>query len=115
HHLVSHENKFRNKAIVLKAHCKRRVERNPVHECLIKVTDNAAVAAAEAERIANEKPKDGGDAHRDKTLDHDAENVALVSQSSVKESETGRHHHHEGGSDEHEAGSTCVELWLHES
>ena len=110
HHLVSHEDKFRQIVIAGEG----RVQIHPVHERFVKIPDESAqCVAAEAKRIAADKPHDGGDAHRNKTLDHDPENISFARKPAVEKGEPGRHQHDEAGGEKHEAGSSCVEhmIW----
>ena len=81
-----------------------------MHERFVEVADQSTQGIpAEAERIAADEPHDGGNAHRNKTLDHDSENVSFARKPAVEKGEPGRHEHDEAGGEKHEAGSTCIE------
>lgn len=87
----------------------RGVERHPMHEHFVEITDHAAEGIpAKAERVTTDKPKDGCDAHRDEALNHNPENIAFSREASVKEGEPRRHEHDETGGEKHEAGNSCI-------
>ena len=66
-------------------------------------------AAAEAQRVADEPPQDGRDAHRDEALDHDRQRVLAADEPAVEEGEPRRHEHHQARGEEHEAGVRAVD------
>ena len=55
--------------------------------------DPAARVAGEGERVADEHPEHGHDAHRDEALQHDREEVLPSDQTAVEEGQARCHHH----------------------
>src|SRR5205085_411407 len=106
HHLVSHEDELRQ----LMVPGERRIQVHPVHESLVEVADDSSHGiAAKAERVTEDEPHDGGDPHRNETLDHNSEYVPSAGETAVEESEPGGHQHDQAGGEKHETGSSCVE------
>ncbi len=57
----------------------------------VKVADDPADVARERQRVAEEHPDGGHDAHRDERLHHDRQEVLAAYEPAVEECETGRH------------------------
>ena len=66
------------------------------------VADKTSDVAREGERVAEEHPDGGHDAHRDEALHHDRQEVLAADQPPVEECEPRRHEHDEGGAHEDE-------------
>src|SRR5208283_4885359 len=91
-----------------------RGETDAAQADVVEVADDPVPVAAETQRITVQVPDDRGPAHRDKTLNHDGEDVLAAHQPAVKERQAGSHKHDQAGAKNHEAGITGVKV-KHES
>ena len=73
------------------------------------VAEDAADVAREGERVAEEHPDRGDDAHRDERLHHDRKEVLAADQTPVEEREAWGHQRHERGADEDERSVARVD------
>jgi len=71
-------------------------------EDVVKVADDCAVSAAEAEAVADGEPDDVGDGHGGEALHHDGDDVFSSDEAAVEEGEAWCHEHDEGAAEQHE-------------
>ncbi len=105
HHLIGDEDKCRDGVV-----WRGRAQVDSAQECVVEVADDAVPVAAEAERIAVEKPDHRRPAHGDEALNHDGEHVLASHQAAIKEGEAGRHQHDQAAAQNHETRITSVEM-----
>ena len=105
HHLKGDEDHRRDGVIG-----RRRVQGYAAQTGIVEIADDAMPVAAEAQRIAVEIPNHGGPAHRDKTLDHDGQDVLAADQAAVEERQSRGHEHDQAGAENHETGVAGVKV-----
>ena len=105
HHLVGDEHDRRDRVV----EGRRRLERDAAQERQVEIADDAALAAAEAQRVADNHPEDCRPAHRDVALDHDSEHVATAHEPAVEEGQARGHQHHQAAAEQHECGVAGIE------
>ena len=89
-------------------HPLERCEGDPVHERELEVADEA-VALAEGERVADQRPGDAGDREGGEAHHEGVEGVLGAHQAGVEDAEPDRHQQDERGRDEHPGGVPGVD------
>ena len=97
HELVDHEGLLGNGGGVVGV----GAEGDAAQEEVLKAADEA-VAVAKGQRVADDGPENGDQAHHGEALHHGAEDVLAAHQAAVEERQAGAgHQQHQGGGDQH--------------
>src|SRR5207302_6680307 len=77
---------------------------------ILEIAVYSPFTSAETQRVTEGVPKNGGNAHRNETLDHDREHVLAADKPAIKKRKTRSHQHHEASSYQHKAGIASIEI-----
>ena len=99
HELVDHKGLLGDGAAVVGV----RSEADAAQKDVLKAADEA-VARAEGQRVADQRPQDGNQSHHGKALHHGGENVFAADQAAIEEDQAGGGHHEDQRSGDQHPG-----------